>query len=128
MYNIDFCMCFSSENISPPIGGNHYELDNEEPVEGVNAYEALVPAASGSKSSASENAPPPVYAAVDKENRQGNTVCKDLEDNYVNMRSKVNIPLCLRLYGQNRFKRTRQTNLKKFASVSPEKNAKIKRF
>ena len=60
-----------------PIRGNHHELDNEEPVRANNDYDTVGPVASGSKSSAPENeARPHVYAAVDKENRQGNTVCK----------------------------------------------------
>ena len=87
--SISACVFFSG-NIDPPIGDNNYELDNEEPVENDNGYEALEQVASGSKSSAPENDTlPPVYAAVDKENRQGNTVCKSLEDNYVNMCSKL---------------------------------------
>ena len=65
----------SRGNIDRPIGGNHYELDDEEPIEGDNAYDTLVTAASGSKSSPPKSDTfPPVYAAVDKENRQGNTL------------------------------------------------------
>ena len=67
-------------NIHRPIGGNHYELDDEEAIEGDNAYDTLVAAASGSKSSAPEkDTPPPVYAAVDKENRLGNTLYASLD-------------------------------------------------
>ena len=63
-----------------PIAGNHYELDNEEAVGGDNSYDTVPPVASGSKS----NAPvkdnlPPVYAAVDTNNRQGNTLYASLD-------------------------------------------------
>ena len=69
MYNFDFFMCFFSGN-----------EDNVEPIDVDDGYEALVPVASGSRTNAPENkAPPPEYAAVDKENRQGNTVCKGLK-------------------------------------------------
>ena len=62
------------ENLDP-VGGNHYELDGEEPVRGDNAYDTVGPVASGSKSNAKEKDNlPPVYAAVDRDNRQGNTL------------------------------------------------------
>ena len=70
---------FFSGNIDP-IAGNHYELENEEPGQADNAYDTVGPVGeSGSKKKAPEKETlPPVYAAVDKNNRQGNTVCKAL--------------------------------------------------
>ena len=71
-------LCLFSEHIDP-VADNHYEL-NEEPSPGDNAYDTVGPVgASGSKKKAPEkDSLPPVYAAVDKNNRQGNTVCKGL--------------------------------------------------
>ena len=77
LYIISISVVFSG-NIDP-IAGNHYELDNE-PAD--NAYDTVGPnEASGSKSKAPEkDTLPPVYAAVDKNNRQGNTVCEGLKE------------------------------------------------
>ena len=77
---IIFIICvFFSGNIDP-VPGNHYELENEEPVPGDGAYDSVGPVgASGSKSKPpAGNTLPPVYAAVDKNNRQGNTVREGL--------------------------------------------------
>ncbi len=64
---------YFSANIDP-VPGNDHELD--EPGPGDGAYDTVWPVeTSGSKSKAPvENALPPVYAAVDKNNREGNTV------------------------------------------------------
>ena len=61
-------------------GGNDHELGDEKPVENSNAYDSQVPVASGSKSNASETVTlPPVYAVVDVNNRQGNTLYASLD-------------------------------------------------
>ena len=69
---ISFSVFFSG-NIDPG-AGSHYELD-EEPA-GDNAYDSVGPVgtSSGKSKPPEKNTLPPVYAAVDKNNRQGNTV------------------------------------------------------
>ena len=79
---------FFSGNIDP-VTGNHYDLD-EEPGPAENAYDTVGPVGeSGSKKKAPEKGtPPPVYATVDKNNRDGYPVCEALVSN-VNMRLKL---------------------------------------
>ncbi len=74
--------------------GNHYELENEEPGPGDGAYDSVGPVgASGSKSKPpAGNTLPPVYAAVDKNNRQGNTVREGLTLSRIGNLLKLGIP------------------------------------
>ena len=63
---------------------NHYELEEDnayDSVKGDNAYDSVnTPGSSAaSTSKPPENSLPPVYAAVDKNNREGETVGKSIE-------------------------------------------------
>ena len=70
-------------------GRNRRNEYNEESVEVDGAYETLVPVASGSKSSAPKKVtPPPVYAAVDKDNRQGNPLYASLDTDAMKLKRK----------------------------------------
>ena len=61
---------------------NHYELEEDNAygsVKGDNAYDSVnPPGSSASTSKPPEDTMPPVYAAVDKNNREGKTVGKKL--------------------------------------------------
>ena len=88
VYRVQFELCYFSANIDP-VPGNGHELEEPGPSDG--AYDTVW--TSGSKSKAPvENALPPVYAAVDKNNRQGNTVREGFTLSRIGNLLKLGIP------------------------------------
>ena len=73
-----FCYFSGNPGVKPGnerIPSNHYELENENSPGGDNAYASVNdPGASSSKKKPTKETLPPVYAQVDKENREGKPV------------------------------------------------------
>ena len=77
-----FSYCSGNQGVKPGderVPGNHYELENEDSPGGDSAYDTVNNAgASSSKKKPSKETLPPVYAQVDKENREGKPVREDV--------------------------------------------------
>ena len=91
VHRVQLELCYFSANIDPVPGDSH-ELEEPGPSDG--AYDTVWPVGtSGSKSKPPvENALPPVYAALDKNNREGNTVREGLILSRIGNLLKMGIP------------------------------------